>query len=465
MALWQSLIKYNEEVYPMHMPGHKGGRYKLIEDLYKIDVTEVPDTDHLYNPKGILKESMEKLADFYGTKRSVYLVNGSTVGVLSAIGGITNEGDEILIARNCHQSVYNALTLYDLIPKYIYPKMSQWGLVGGIDPKDLSKELSENPKIVAFVMTSPTYEGFISDISGIQKICRRYNVVLIVDEAHGAHLPMTDQLPISAVECGADIVIHSMHKTLPTFTGSGLMHMNLPPDMEARVLHQLQILQTSSPSYVMMAQMDACVEQLGHKEDLWKRLLEDITFVEKKARKLKKFYMLTSYSNVEEGIVAKDPLKNVVMTRGTDINGQGLSDLLRSKHHYQMEMASEVHTLAIFSVADKKKALKGYFKALKKEDKIVGKNGSGKQTYGILKKALCQTTPFEAHKKAYTKVSLEAADGKVIAHMITPYPPGIPVLVSGEVMTKALVEQIQQWLRIGIEVVGVQDGMVDIIIE
>lgn len=459
------LRNYTKEVYPMHMPGHKGGKHKLFKDLYEVDVTEVPGTDHLYDADGILKDSMDRLAEFYGSKKSIYLVGGSTVGLLSAIGGVLHRGDELLIARNCHQSVYNALTLYDVKPYYIYPKMSQWGLTGGIDPDELSKLLKDNPKIMAFVMTSPTYDGFISHIEKIQMICRRYNVILIVDEAHGAHLPFSDQLPKAASQFGVDIVVQSMHKTLPTFTGSGIMHLNLPEDLEDRVLTQLQRLQTSSPSYIMMAQMDACVELLGSNEDLWKSFLNTIEDVQKQGRKLKKLYMLSDYRSDSEGIVAKDPLKNVIITRGSRINGQEFSRQMREKHQYQLEMASELHGLAIFSVADTRKALNGYMKAVRNIDRKVAKASGDKTIYRIMKTSKMTLTPYEAADRETESLALEDAVNRIASGMITPYPPGIPVVVSGEEITEKIVAQIKDWMDIGIDVLGVTGGRINVIKE
>jgi arginine/lysine/ornithine decarboxylase len=275
------------EVYPMHMPCHKGGRYRLIQDVYPLDVTEVPGTDHLYQSTGILKSSMDYLAEVYGARRTVFLVNGSTVGILSAMGGICEEGDEVLVARNCHQSVYNGVTLFKLKPSYIYPKMTQFGLIGGIDPHEVKALLISNPRISTFIMTSPTYDGFISDIQAIAEICHHYNVLLIVDEAHGAHLPFSKALPASAIELGADVIVHSMHKTLPTFTQSALLHMNLSEDLEAKVMKRLQMLQTSSPSYIMMAQMDQCVQELFQQERVWISHLKTIDAVHNKLKNLK----------------------------------------------------------------------------------------------------------------------------------------------------------------------------------
>ncbi len=463
--LKDSLLNYTTEVYPMHMPGHKGGRYKLVEDLYKVDVTEVPETDHLYHAEGILAHSLGSLTEFYGTKKSIFLVNGSTVGLLSAIGGLHQPEDEVLIARNCHQSVYNAVTLFKLHPKYIYPKMTQWGLIGGIDPEEVRKMLSSNPMIASFVMTSPTYDGFISDIKSINEVCKRYNVTLIVDEAHGAHLPYSKALPPSALEAGAGVVIHSMHKTLPVITGAGLLHLNLPKDQEKLVIKTLSRLQTSSPSYIMMAQMDACVQKLGNNEKLWTEHLKNIKDVHKSLKKMKKLYAVTGYASLEEGIIAQDPGKSIIMARGTVDNGHDLAKRMRKHHKIQMELDDALHILGIITVADTKKALNNYGKALMKMDRTIKKSTGCHHVYRVPHHLEVKMQPFEADEENSETVTLTESANRIAATMITPYPPGIPAVVAGELITATMATSINEWLTEGMDVLGVNKGQIQVVIE
>ena len=461
--LKEHLTKYSKDIYPMHMPGHKGGRMRLIEDFYKVDVTEVPDTDHLYKPDGILAESLEKLQSFYGTDKSVYLVNGSTVGLLSAIGGLHDQGDEILVARNCHHSVYNALSLFRLEPKYIFPRMTQWGLTGGIHPEDVKKILAANPRIASFVMTSPTYEGFVSDIGAISSICKRYNVTLIVDEAHGAHLPYSHLLPKSAIEQGAEVVIHSVHKTLPAITGAGLMHLNLPEDQKEQVLRLFGRLQTSSPSYIMMANVDACVDRLGHDETLWVELLKNIEAMNDRLKKMKKLYCLTDYSCEEEGVYASDPFKSLILTYGTRESGRELEARLYEQHKIQMELSDTIHALGILSPADNKKALSRYARALASCDRKMKKaQGEGK-TFRMPKQKDKVMSIWAAELKSKTRLALEGAVGHICGDMIIPYPPGIPVVVPGEPITPETADYIIQCLDSDIDVLGVEEGCIRIV--
>lgn len=463
MLLKDHLLKYTKDVYPMHMPGHKAGRMRLIEDFYKVDVTEVADTDHLYKADGILADSMAGMADFYGTKKTVYLVNGSTVGILSAIGGLHEAGDEILIARNCHHSVYNAITLFNLKPKYVYPRMTQWGITGGIHPEDVKRHLAANPRVVCFVMTSPTYDGFLSDIRAVSDICKRYNVTLIVDEAHGAHLPYSHLLPKSAIDQGAEVVIHSVHKTLPVVTGASLMHLNLPSDQEEQVLKLFGQLQTSSPSYIMMANVDACVQRLGKDENMWTALLKNIEAMNVSLKKMKKLFVLTDYSCQEEGVYALDPFKSILITRGTRENGHDLASRLRTKHKIQLEMADAVHGLGILSPADTKKAMNRYVKALMAVDRKMKKAVGDIQQIRFPKAAEGVMTPYEASTKATVYMPLAMSVGRISAEMIIPYPPGIPVVAAGEPLTEELIGLISDWESRGIDVLGLRDGHITVL--
>jgi len=463
MTLKEQLAKYSKDLYPMYMPGHKGGRYRLIDDLYAIDLTEVTGTDYLYQATGILRESMKKLARIYGAKHSIYLVNGSTVGVLSAIGGLHRKGDKILMARNCHQSVYHAIALFGFQPCYIDPEITRWGLAGGIQPEKIEALLQRDKEIQSVVITSPTYEGFLSDIEEIVRVCHRYHVRLIVDEAHGAHLAFSDLLPKSAVELGADVVIQSMHKTLPTLTSSAIMHLNMEEKEMEDVVNQLEMLQTSSPSYIMMAQMDLCVKRLWKNESEWKRLLMDIKEMNQALDTMVHLKCLHDYKDETAGIFAQDPLKTVILTQTKKATGIDVSGQLREKHHIQMEMASRQHVLGIMSVADTKEALNNYAEALIAIDQTMK---AGEPDYGYQhqrERANQIMRPDKALASRQHEVQVSQAVGEIAAEMITPYPPGIPLVVPGEEISENVVHEIRLIQTLGITLIGVEADKIQVV--
>ena len=218
-------LKENKAL-PMHMPGHKRNTeyFPQIGKVLGLDITEIEGYDNLHSPCGILKDSMEDASRLFGAEKSIYLVNGSTCGILAGITALAGEGDKILIDRASHKSVYNALELCGAEPVYILPEFHpEYGINAGISAASVEKALKDSPDITLVVITSPTYEGVVSDIEQIAKICHIYGAVLMVDSAHGAHFGFAD-FPKSAVSCGADIVISSLHKTLCGLTQTAICH-------------------------------------------------------------------------------------------------------------------------------------------------------------------------------------------------------------------------------------------------
>ena len=263
--LYKKLKDYSaSDFYGFHMPGHKRSARLTGADLpYGIDITEIEGFDDLHHAGGILKEAQERAASVYRAEETHYLINGSTVGLLSAVLGSTRRGERILMARNCHKSVYNAVLMNELEPVYLYPRMLDGTeLNDEVTSGEVGRLLDENPDIRVTVITSPTYDGVVSDIKGIADTVHRRGGILILDEAHGAHFGFHPMFPENGNVLGADIVIHSLHKTLPALTQTALLHMNgIRADRE-RVRMYLHMLQSSSPSYVLMAGIDECIRML-----------------------------------------------------------------------------------------------------------------------------------------------------------------------------------------------------------
>ena len=255
-SLYQALSDYAaSDFYPYHMPGHKrnpaGGE---MADYHKIDVTEIDGFDNLHQAEGILKEAQLRANRLYGADETFFMVNGGSCGVMAAVMAATEPMDEILIARNCHKSIYNAAILQGLIVRYYYPKMiSDYDICDGASADEISVLLDSYPEVKAVVITSPTYEGVLSDIPGIAAVVHTRGKILIVDEAHGSHFGLSPHLPQGAIAGGADLVIHSLHKTLPAMTQTALLHVNGDRVDREKLRGYLCMLQSSSPSYVLMA--------------------------------------------------------------------------------------------------------------------------------------------------------------------------------------------------------------------
>ena len=225
------------DMYPFHMPGHKrlkgGAEYETwfqngmaFPNPFEVDITEIDGFDNLHHAEGILKKSMEWAAGLYGADRTWYLINGSTAGLLSAVCGCVPPGGRILMGRNCHKAAYHGVYLHQLQTSYVYPQSTgEWGIQGGILPEDVEKSLKEQPDIRAVLIVSPTYDGIVSDVKEIARVVHQAGLPLIVDEAHGAHFRYSEVFPQSALELGADVVIQSVHKTLPSLTQTAVLHM------------------------------------------------------------------------------------------------------------------------------------------------------------------------------------------------------------------------------------------------
>ena len=276
MDLRERLRTYGAgNAYPFHMPGHKRQKQPGSLFPYDLDITEIDGFDNLHHAEGILAEAMERAAKLWGSRKSFFLVNGSSAGLLAGIRALTKRGDKVLMARGCHRAVYHAVELCGLHPVYMQAAwVEEMQISGSIQPETVEKHLQEHPDCNLVVLTSPTYEGVVSDIAEIAKITHRYGAYLLVDEAHGAHLGFCEEgFPDTAVHLGADVVVQSLHKTLPCPTQTAILHVCTEQVDATEVGRQLSVFQTSSPSYVFMAEMDGCISLL-ERERVFLRLMK-----------------------------------------------------------------------------------------------------------------------------------------------------------------------------------------------
>ncbi|MCF0124768.1 MAG: aminotransferase class I/II-fold pyridoxal phosphate-dependent enzyme, partial [Clostridia bacterium] len=351
MGLYNKLEEYSKENYcPMHMPGHKRNIELLKNKFpYNIDITEIYGFDDLHNPEGVIKQIEEKAKELYGSKRSFALINGSTCGILAGIRAVVKQNDTILVARNCHKSVYHAIEMNSLKPIYLTPKINEYGIEESIDSVEVKEKLENNKEIKLIVITSPNYEGYISDIESIVKIAHKQGIPVLVDEAHGAHLKFMKGLEkYEALNSGADIVVQSLHKTLPALTQTAVMHINGELVKEKNIEEQLEVFETSSPSYILMASIEEALDIVKRDgEILFKKYQENLVEFYKKAKKLKNLKII---GNETKEIF--DNGKIVVVTENTNITGKELSDILRKEYKIEVEMSSTNYLIAMTSICD-----------------------------------------------------------------------------------------------------------------
>lgn len=461
--LYDKLIKYREEdIYPMHMPGHKRN-LKLMNMVnpYAIDITEIDGFDNLHDAEEILLENMKEAAQLYHAGHTHYLINGSTSGLLVSIAACTKKGDTVLVARNCHKAVYHAIFLNELVPIYLYPEVDEeYGIHKGITPEQVAKELEENPDIKMVLLTSPTYEGIVSDIREIVRVVHSYNIPLVVDEAHGAHLGFSKDFPENSVTCGADLVIHSVHKTLPAFTQTALLHSNGSLVDYDKIKMYLQIYQTSSPSYMLMSGISNCLRLVKEQgAQLFEEYDQNLREFYEACNKLKHLEVYHPMKLKEEKRpFAFDPSKILIFTHHCNINGVELYDLLLKRYKIQCEMVSKNYVLAMTSIADTKEGFNRLIEALLDIDRNISSEKKQKLTslFYVVNLNLA-LTPYEAYNLRKDSVQLEDSTCNIAGEYVYLYPPGIPLVVPGEEITEEIINKIREYKQAGLHIKGMKD--------
>lgn len=474
-GLYETLAEYcQSDILPMHMPGHKRSHKFQMKNPYELDVTEVPGLDNLHQPEGVIRELMDKIAEEYRSDASFLLVNGSTCGIMAAITACCRRGDRILVARNCHKAVYNAIRLLELRPVYVYPsfeggEMDTLGIAGIILPEDVEGALEEYADISCAVITSPTYEGILSPVSDIADVVHKRKIPLIVDEAHGAHFHWHKAFPDTALTEGADIVIESLHKTLPAFTQTGVLHARYGLVKEELLTWSLQTYQSSSPSYLLMAGAERCFSYLlGEGGKAMQRYVSDLEWFRREMKALRVLRLFESRW--------KEPSKLVIATDRASVQGRELADRLREEYCIETEMSCGDYVIAMTSVADDRKNFERLASALWEIDRELA-GESDRQAFGNVgstagKKSFCydwqRPEPgmysFEAAYLQKRQVPLHEAAGELAAEPVYPYPPGVPLLVEGEQISQEMVELLERAARQQISIHGVADGFINVLV-
>lgn len=435
---------------PMHMPGAKRNTALFhMENPYGIDITEIEGFDNLHHAEGLLAEAALRASKLFGADETCFLVNGSSAGILSAVCGATHKNGTVIIARNSHRSVYNAIYLNELNPVYVYPGLyvEEAGICGAILPDQIEAALKTHPEAETVVITSPTYEGMVSDIKSIAEIVHRHGAVLIVDEAHGAHLNFHPVFPESAVLCGADAVVQSIHKTLPSFTQTALLHLNGPNIDRNRVKRYWDMYQTTSPSYILMAGIDRCMTIL---EEQGKALFSAYAARIKRLRD-----RLTRLKHIQ--LIETDDISKIVLAAE---NGRVLYDQLCTQYHVQLEMASLKYVIAMTSIGDTDDYYMRFAEALEKIDNTMSGKWNARpldvEVTGYPLKPV--NTIYDALNSPSEPVELHKAAGRISAVEICFYPPGIPLVNPGERITDNFLRLIHKGLNGGLEVIGVKQN-------
>ena len=452
------------DVYPFHMPGHKRQLSGFFP--YELDITEIEGFDNLHHAKGLLFEAQHYAAQMYQSRKAYYLVNGSTCGILAAISAATTKGGRVLVARNCHKAVYNAIYLRGLKAEYVYPVATHYGIQGQIQAADVERKLVEKPDIQAIVITSPTYDGLVSDVRAIADLAHAHGIPLIVDEAHGAHFGLDEAFPDNATVLGADAVIMSVHKTLPAPTQTAILHLCSDRINVTKMEKFLGIYETSSPSYVLMAGIEESLRLADEAKGVqMKEYVRRLQIFREKMRRLTILRVPDRADFTGEEAYAYDIGKLLLVTNGA-ISGKALQELLLKKYGLQMEMSSGNYVLAMTSFMDTEEGLERLADALLEIDATLTVTDqremfSPEKIYRQPKKAM---EIDEVQDGESTSVAFSEAEGRICADYIYLYPPGIPVIVPGEVLDQQTLTVIETCQKMELDVEGLpQAGHVHVV--
>ncbi len=430
----------DEELISFHMPGHKG-RQVLDHLENRFDLTEIEGADDLHHAEGIILATEKLAARYFSSRRAKLSINGSTSGIQAMILGNTRRGDRILVNRNAHKSIYNAMILQDLMPTYIVPRIhSEWGIPLGVDSDQMQGLLTKEAFSCA-VLTTPAYEGAVTDLSPLAES----RVPLLVDAAHGAHLPLFQGAPPKA-----DATVESLHKTTPAMTQTAILNIRSERLDEDRMDYYLSALMTSSPSYLLMASIDLALERLittGPEE--MKVLITEIEAFEKRIADTR-FEVLR--------FQGQDPTKILLSGLHLGIDGLTLQSKLRQEHRIAVEYARRDYCLLMTSIANTREDFMALSEALARIDA----DADGQAlVHGNVMNPLTPpeivASPREAFDHLKRTCDLHDAVGTIAAEFITPYPPGIPLVAPGERITVEMVDQIQSMKEHNMQIVGTKD--------
>ena len=452
---------YNEKkLLPLHMPGHQRKREMGTALPYAYDYTEVEELDNLHAPEGILQEAMNRTAAYYGCSDCFYLVNGSSSGLQAGIFTLLEEGDEVVVARNCHRSVFYALSLRKAKIHFLLPEFwEDFSCFGSVSLKEVERLLREFPKSKTLIFTSPSYEGVVSDVEGIARLCHENGLSLLVDEAHGAHFSPKrgTSFPESAISLGADLVVQSPHKTLCSLTQSAWILGNGQRYSRDKLSFYLSVFQTTSPSYPLMLSLEKATTLLETEgEALFSHWKEVMRVFREKARTLSYFTFLWEK---EEACFAMD--FNKIFLRALGISklrlGKDLAKLLREDYGIESEMHSGENLLLMTGPFISAEDMDRLFIALKDIEKRLGDEKGKPLRSKLLSSALYQiyvaenTLQISEGLKEGEELNLRDGEGRICLEYLSLYPPGIPLLFPGEKLTREKIQGIEALEKEGIE--------------
>jgi len=474
LPIVDALLKYKkEENSYFAMPGHKMGKaYEdtkegkiLLDNFINFDITEVEGLDNLHNPTGIIKEGQEQLANYYGSKKSYFLVNGSTSGNMIMIFATFKESDKIIVERNCHRSVFNSIILRKLRPIYVMNEVSEkYDAPFSINKKHLFKLIKENQDARGILLTYPNYYGICTELEEIVKEAKKYNMKVLIDCAHGAHFGVIDELPDNPLKLGCDMVVQSAHKTLPSLTQTSFLHVNCDELLD-EVNFYTSVFLTTSPSYLFLASMDYSryyLQKYGSKD--YSILINLCGEYRKKINHIGFYHIIDEHDIIKKSSSTRNKVyidkTRYIINVPKGFSGHLLLDYLKA-NKIQCEMSDSRNVVLIFATSNTRDDFDKLYRILKEcnKDTLIDQYVKPMQ----FEIPLIDKLPWETLNMKKVECSIKDSINKVCGQAIVPYPPGVPLIMPGEIITKDIIDTIGYYIDNNVTLLGVKENNLIII--
>lgn len=468
VPLIAALQKYVDDgALAFHTPGHKQGKgvdsiiRKMIMPLgLKMDVSLMEELDDLFAPASCIKEAQQLAADLYGADESLFMINGTTGAIEIMLLAALKPGDKVIVPRNAHKSVLGAIVLCGANPIFVQPMLNEeLGIAMAVSVSAMKQVIQDNTDAKAIVLVYPTYYGVASDVEKITSLAHAKNMLVLVDEAHGPHLKFAKRLPIQALDADADMAAQSTHKILSSFTQTSILHLRYGRIDKDRVHMANSLLQSTSPNYLLMASLDAARRQMGvHGKELINKAVDLAMQLRRNVNEIKGLYCFGEELVESEECFALDYTKVTVTVRQLGISGYQAEYILRHKYKIQCELADMYNVLFIVSLADSGREIATLTAALKRLAAEYNDNGEIFTSFQqILPLPAMKLIPRRAIFAQAESILLEDCENRLCAETVTFYPPGIPIIYPGEVISHEFIEYVKQGQRAGAKIVGPAD--------
>lgn len=470
--IYEALLKYREErIVPFDVPGHKHGKGNpeltafLGKTCMEVDVNSMKPLDNLIHPVSVIKDAEQLAAEAFGAKHCFFMINGASSAVQAMIMSVCKAGDKIIMPRNVHRSAINALIVSGIIPVYVDPGVnSRLGIALGMSPASVEKAILENPDAKAVMVNNPTYYGICSDIRAIVKLAHEHGMAVLADEAHGTHLYFGENMPVSAMAAGADFAAVSMHKTGGSLTQSAFLLMGECSKVSiGRVRAVINLTQTTSASYLLMTSLDISRRNLAVRgKDMCRKMVDSVEYAREEINKIGGYYAYADELCNGDDFYAFDRTKLSVFTRDIGLAGIEVYDHLRDNYDIQIEFGDIGNILAIITAGDQWKDIERLVSALSEIKRRFSRDKAGMFDHEYIN-PIVKMSPHDAFYSDQTSIPIAESAGRVSGEFVMCYPPGIPIIAPGELITSEIITYIGYCKERGCSMSGTEDMNIEYI--